>query len=160
MGLGFHLTVFTYDTGHRTRWSQGLGLAYPPPCPLPSSPGLEGGGQEPTPIDTLFSAGGGGGTWPLAPCGLGLHIHKPRNSLKTVSFKTKQNKKVKSKKGKSQNKKQGSGLRPVAGALCPHASYAQIQSLLGCPKGGSRKGWGRPERGNLGGGGNWLIQNK
>ena len=80
-GWGLHLAVFTdmIQDGMVPGARPGL-------LSLSSSPGLEGAGQGPTPTQT-FSSQRVGGTWPLAPCGLGLHIHKPRNSLKNGFFK-------------------------------------------------------------------------
>lgn len=92
-----YLTVFTYDTGR----VDSRGSAWP--TALSSSPGMEGGGQGPPPTDT-FVLSWWGTPSPLPPCGLGLHIHKPRNSPKKKK-NLEQNKTRKTKRGTTKRRK-------------------------------------------------------
>lgn len=65
-GWGLHLTVFTYDTGRDVPGAR-PGL----PAALPSSPGLEGGGQGPTP-QRHFVLRWWGAPGPLPPAAWGF----------------------------------------------------------------------------------------
>ena len=98
---------------YRTGWFQGLGLASSACPPLQGWRELARGPHP----HRHFVLSWWGGTWPLAPCGLGLHIHKPRNSLKNGFFK-KQNKTKKKKKGKRKGRKNQNKKSRVVAVAC------------------------------------------